>query len=90
MTSEFNTMRQMAKLCVGRQGNHFPFLMKQFLRSNLQDVATRENVILKMDQIEKIDSGVFKRTFKQETNRIVPFTIATFLRRKGYLLGALR
>lgn len=73
--SEFNTLKKMAKLCVGRQGNHFPFLMKQYFRSALRDVATRENVILKMDQVEKLDPGVFNRTFKQETTRIVPFVL---------------
>ena len=72
---EFNTVRQMAKLCVGRQGNHTPFLMKQYLRSNIRDIATRENVIIEMAAIEEIDPGVFERTFKRQTNRIVPYII---------------
>lgn len=75
ITKEFNTVRQMAKLCVGRQGNHFPVLMKQYMRSNIMDIATRENVIRHMAAIEAIDPGLFHRTFKRQTNRIVPHVI---------------
>ncbi len=75
ITKEFNTVRQMAKLCVGRQGNHFPVLLKQYMRSNIMDVATRENVIRQMAAIEAIDPGLFHRTFKRQTNRIVPHII---------------
>ena len=69
---ELNTVRQMAKMCVGRQGNHFPILMKQYLRGSLMDIGTRENVIKIMAEVERLDPGIFLRTFKQETNRIVP------------------
>ena len=72
---EFNTVRQMAKLCVGRQGNHLPILMKQYMRSNILDIATREVVIRVMTDIEKLDPGLFHRTFKRQTNRIVPHVI---------------
>ncbi len=72
---EFNSLRQMAKMCVGRQGNHFPILMKPYIRASLQDLATRENVISIMAQVEQLDSGLFERTFKGQTNRIVPHTL---------------
>ncbi|WP_455382563.1 hypothetical protein [Salinispira pacifica] len=72
LAEEMNTVRQMAKLCVGRQGNHFPVLMKQYLRNNLLDIGTRENVINILAEVEYLDPGVFLRTFKQQTNRIVP------------------
>ncbi len=75
IANEMASIRQMIKICVGRQGNHFPFLMKSFLSSNISLIATRENVILEMDEIEKIDQGVFQRTFKRRTLRIVPHTI---------------
>ncbi|MBT3273600.1 MAG: methyl-accepting chemotaxis protein [Spirochaetales bacterium] len=75
MRDEFNTVRQMAKMCVGRQGNHLPVLMKQYFRSNLRDVGTRENVIIEMAAVESIDPGIFERTFKRQTNRIVPHVI---------------
>ncbi|MBF9015394.1 MULTISPECIES: hypothetical protein [unclassified Oceanispirochaeta] len=75
LQKEGGSIRQMAKLCVGRQGNHFPILMNQFFSSRLQSIATRENVIKLLMEIEKLDEGVFKRTFRQKTNRIVPHII---------------
>ncbi len=72
---EASSLRQMAKLCVGRQGNHIPILMKQFLTSRVENIATRENVIRELHAIESLDPNVFKRTFKQKTNRIVPHVI---------------
>lgn len=75
ITDEFNTIRQMAKMCVGRQGNHLPVLMKQYFRSNILDIGTRENIIDVLSSVENIDPGVFKRTFKRQTQRIVPHVI---------------
>lgn len=75
IAKEFQTVRQMAKLCVGRQGNHLPILMRQYVRSNLMDILTRENVIREMASIESLDPGLFLRTFKRQTNRIVPHVI---------------
>jgi len=73
--NEFNTVRQMIKMCVGRQGNHVPILMKQYLRASIKDIVTRENAIFHMGQVEAIDPGLFKRTFKGQTKRIVPYVI---------------
>ncbi len=75
LESEFNTVRQMIKMVIGRQGNHIPFLMKQYFRSNIRDIGTRENVIMEFAAVEAIDEGLFKRTFKRQTNRIVPYII---------------
>ncbi len=75
LESEFNTVRQMIKMAIGRQGNHIPFLMKQYFRSNIRDIGTRENVIMEFAAVEAIDEGLFKRTFKRQTNRIVPYVI---------------
>ena len=75
MGRELDGIRQMAKMCVGRQGNHMPFLMKNFFFPNIKLMGTRENVIRYMDQVEQVDSGVFHRIFRQTTNRIVPNTI---------------
>jgi hypothetical protein len=72
---EFNSLRQMTKMCVGRQGNHFPILMKSYIRSSMRELATRENVIAIMAQVEQLDPGLFERTFKGQTNRIVPHTL---------------
>ncbi len=73
--NEVNTLKQMAKLCVGRQGNHFPILVKQYFRSNIRDIATRENIINILVDLEKLDSGLFLRTYKGQVNRIVPHII---------------
>lgn len=75
MEKEFQTVKQMHKMCVGRQGNHIPVLMKQYFRPNLKDIGTRENVLALLADVEKIDPGVFVRTFKRETTRIVPHVL---------------
>ena len=72
IAEELNTVRQMAKMCIGRQGNHFPIVLKQYCRSNIREIATRENVINILAEMEYLDPGIFLRTFKQQTNRIVP------------------
>ncbi len=75
VVNELNTIRQMAKLCVGRQGNHFPVLMKQYLRGSLQEFGSREQVIKVLADVEYLDPSIFLRTYKQQTNRIVPYVI---------------
>ena len=74
-SKEVDSIRQMAKMSVGRQGNHMPMLMKQFFFSQMKAIATRENIIDLMSQFEGIDPGVFRRTFRQKTSRIIPHTI---------------
>lgn len=73
--NEFNSIRQMSKLCVGRQGNHFPILLKQYIHANIREIATRENVIDVMARVEELDPLLFYRTFKGQTNRIVPHVL---------------
>ncbi|MFO8063830.1 MAG: hypothetical protein ACQETQ_02080 [Spirochaetota bacterium] len=73
--AEMRTIRQMAKLTIGRQGNHFPVLMKQYLKSGFEDIGVRENVIKILAEVEHLDPGVFERTFKRQLNRIVPYII---------------
>lgn len=69
---EAGTVRQMAKMCVGRQGNHFPMLSKSYFRGTIRDMGIRENVLNLLADVEYLDPGLFLRTFKQQTNRIVP------------------
>ncbi|TVR70271.1 MAG: hypothetical protein EA427_06230 [Spirochaetaceae bacterium] len=69
---EMGTIRQMAKMCVGRQGNHFPLLYKQYFRGGMTSMATRENVHNILAEVEYLDPSIFQRTFKQKTTRIVP------------------
>ncbi len=72
VTAEFNTLRQMSKLCVGRKGNHFPVLMRSYFVPNIRDLGIRENIINEMAAVEQLDSELFLRTFKNTTSRIVP------------------
>lgn len=75
VATEFETIKQMLKMCIGRQGNHFPLLTKDYFHGGIRDVATRENVIKTLTWIESIDSQAFMRPYKNSLNRIVPFII---------------
>jgi hypothetical protein len=72
---EFSTVRQMIKMTVGRQGNHFPFLVRSYMPRNARDIATKENLFMMIREIEAIDPGIFIRKYKQEEHRIVPHFI---------------
>jgi hypothetical protein len=73
--TEFETVRQMAKLTIGRQGNHFPLLSSEYFHSGPNDLGCRENVISILAQIESIDSEAFCRTYKNRLNRIAPYVL---------------
>jgi len=73
--NEFNTIRQMAKMTCGRQGNHFPVLTGEYFHCGPNDVGIRENIIAMLAQIESIDSEVYCRVYKNRLNRIVPFVL---------------
>jgi hypothetical protein len=73
--TEFDTVRQMAKLTIGRQGNHFPILSGEYFRCSPNDIAFRENVISQLAWIESIDAEAFCRSYKNRLNRIVPYVV---------------
>jgi hypothetical protein len=73
--TEFDTVRQMAKLTIGRQGNHFPIMTKEYFHCTPNDVAFRENVISLLAWVESIDPEAFCRSYKNRLNRIVPYVI---------------
>jgi prefoldin subunit 5 len=75
ITTEFNAIRQMAKLCVGRKGNHFPVLLKSYFVASLGTLGIRENVINMMAAVEELDAGLFIRRYREQDNRIVPNVI---------------
>ncbi len=75
VVTEWMSLRQMAKMCVGRQGNHFPIFVSQYVRPNLKEIGTRENVLQEMAMVEALDPGLFLRTYKNQTARIVPNVI---------------
>ena len=73
--TEFNTVRQMAKMTIGRQGNHFPILTGEYFRCLPNDVGYRENVISILSKIESIDPEAFCRSYKNRLNRIAPYVV---------------
>ena len=75
MAQEFETVRQMTKLCVGRQGNHFPVLTREYFHGGPKDIGSRENVTRLLGWIESIDSQAFCRPYKNTLNRIVPYVV---------------
>lgn len=72
---EFETIRQMAKMSVGRQGNQFPIFTREFFHCTENGTGTRENVIEILRWIESIDPGAFCRIHKNIPNRIVPYVL---------------
>ncbi|MDR2943274.1 MAG: hypothetical protein LBV17_11855 [Treponema sp.] len=73
--AEFNTVRQMAKMTCGRQGNHFPVLTSEYFHCGPNDVGLRENVISILAKIESIDAEVYCRVYKNQLNRIIPYVL---------------
>jgi hypothetical protein len=73
--TEFETVRQMTKMTIGRQGNHFPILTKEYFRCSPNDIAYRENVISILTWLESIDPEAFCRSYKNRLNRIVPYVV---------------
>lgn len=76
MKEEFGAVRQMSKMCVGRQGNHFPIFFSSYFVADKNNLGTRENILKIMAKIEDIEPGVFKRPYKREEYRIPPYVIA--------------
>lgn len=72
---EFETVRQMAKMTCGRQGNQFPIFTRDFFHCMANGTGFRENVIKVLAWIESLDPGAFCRIHKNIPNRIVPFVI---------------
>lgn len=75
ITDEFNSVRQMVKMCVGPRGNHFPILIKDYCPGGADQLITKENLVKMVSEIEKRDIGVFDREFKSQINKIVPYMV---------------
>lgn len=72
---EMTTVRQMAKMTCGRQGNQFPILSKEFFHCLGKETGFRENVLRELAEIESIDPGCFLRIHRNIPNRIVPYVL---------------
>ncbi|MHC6203382.1 hypothetical protein ACYULU_09330 [Breznakiellaceae bacterium SP9] len=73
--TEFESVKQMTKLTIGRQGNHFPILINDYFHCLPKDVGHRENIIKELTLLESIDPECFTRTHKNRKLRIVPYVI---------------
>ncbi|MCI5522699.1 MAG: hypothetical protein MR449_01035 [Spirochaetia bacterium] len=73
--SEMTTLRQMAKMTCGRQGNQFPIFTREFFHCIDKFTGFRENVIRELKWIESLDPGCFCRIHKNIPHRIVPYTL---------------
>jgi hypothetical protein len=73
--TEFKSIRQMAKMTVGRQGNAFPILSSEFFRPSPISIGFKENIIKLLSWVESIDMEAFVRYYKNKPNRIVPYVI---------------
>jgi hypothetical protein len=75
--TEIQTIRQMIKMCVGRQGNHFPALVSSMIpRSHLKP-NFRENAAQYIKDILKVDPTVFERKTRASVLQIVPYILLT-------------
>ncbi len=72
---EFDTVRQMAKMTCGRQGNHFPICSREYFHLSARELGTRENVLDTLRWIEEIDPEAYCRQYKSQLNRIPPFVV---------------
>ncbi len=75
INTEIDTVHQMAKMTVGRQGNHFPIFTREYFHCLPKETGFRENVIDIMSWIESIDPTAYCRVHKNVQNRIIPFVI---------------
>ena len=73
--AEMTTIRQMAKMTCGRQGNQFPVFTREFFHCIDKGTGFRENVLRELAWIESLDPGCFTRIHKNVPNRIVPYVL---------------
>ena len=75
ISTEFETVKQMAKMTIGRQGNHFPILTSEYFHSIPNEIGIRENIVSTLAWIESIDPEAFCRSHKNRLNRIIPYVV---------------
>ena len=72
---EYQTVRQMAKMTCGRQGNQFPVFTREFYHCVPRLTGFRENVLSILKWVEDNDPECFVRVHKSTKNRIVPYVL---------------
>lgn len=69
---ELKSVRQLFKMCIGRQGNETPFLYDQHFPLEILD---RNRAVTLIDSIRKLDPTIFKRTFLKIDSDNPPYTL---------------
>ena len=72
---EYQTVRQMAKMTCGRQGNQFPVFTREFYHCVPRLTGFRENVLNILKWVEDNAPECFVRIHKNMKNRIVPYVL---------------
>ena len=75
LITEWGTVRQMAKMTCGRQGNQFPIFTREFYHCVPRGTGFRENVLDILKWVEDNDPDCFVRIHKNVKNRIVPYVL---------------
>lgn len=69
---EYKSVKQLYKMCVGRQGNDIPFLCDQYYPPVMLDRAKVRELI---EKIREIDPTIFERTFLGIDSNNPPYTL---------------
>jgi len=75
--NEIGCVRQMIKMCVGRQGNHFPIIHSAFLPKETKVYNFKANTFKHLKEIEALDPTIFERKFRQNVHKITPNVLLT-------------
>lgn len=73
--NEMQAVKQMMKASIGKRGNHFPILMKDFFSGPINTFGIRQHVLNELKAIETIDYTVFQRIIKNQVRRFFPIII---------------
>ena len=75
--SEIGCVRQMIKMCIGKQGNHLPILMSSLLPKETRNYNFKMSCFNNIKSVEELDTSIFERKFRQNTHRIYPNVLLT-------------
>lgn len=75
--NEFGCVRQMIKMCVGRQGNHFPIILSSLLPKETRNYNFKQTAFQNIKAVEELDPTIFERRFRQNVQRIYPNVLLT-------------
>ncbi|MCK9223683.1 MAG: hypothetical protein M0R46_07410 [Candidatus Muirbacterium halophilum] len=72
LVEELKSVRQLYKMCIGRQGNETPYLCDHSFPNEILD---RKKAALHIEAVRKIDPTIFQRTFLKIDSDNPPYTL---------------